>query len=120
MDYPKFIVSNQKEEFISIQRINFRLVPLQVLNVHDDQRKCDYVAVWAACQRWFSLCFMYMIIMLDKLTSTAHVLHTIKKVFIIIVIAYWIKKTRNFKQKLTKRNLRYMIYMYVQMYSCFP
>ena len=45
MDYPKFIVSNQKEEFISVQRIKFRLVPLQVLNVHDDQRKCDYVAV---------------------------------------------------------------------------
>ena len=36
MDYPKFIVSNQKEEFISLQRIKFRLVPLQVLNVHDD------------------------------------------------------------------------------------
>ena len=36
MDYPKFIVSNQKEEFISLQRIKLRLVPLQVLNVHDD------------------------------------------------------------------------------------
>ena len=77
MDYPKFIVSNRKEEFISIQRIKFRLVPLQVLNVHDDQRKCDYVAVWAACQRWFFLRFMHMIIMLDKLISTTHVLHTI-------------------------------------------
>ena len=65
MDYPKLIVSNQKEEFISIQRIKFRLVPLQVLNVHDDQRKCDYVAVWAACQRWFSMRFRNMIIMLD-------------------------------------------------------
>ena len=36
MDYPKFIVSKQKEEIISLQRIKFRLVPLQVLNVHDD------------------------------------------------------------------------------------
>ena len=26
----------QKEELITIQRIKFRLVPLQVLNVHDD------------------------------------------------------------------------------------
>ena len=42
MGYPKLIASNQKEEFISIQRIKFRQVPLQVLNVHDDQRKCDY------------------------------------------------------------------------------
>ena len=65
MDYPKFIVSNQKKEFISIQKIKFRLVPLQVLNVHDDQRKCDNVAVWAACQRWFSMHFMNMIMMLD-------------------------------------------------------
>ena len=40
MDYPKFIVSKQKEELISIQRITFRLVPFQVLNVHDDQRLC--------------------------------------------------------------------------------
>ena len=92
MDYHKFIVSNQKEEFISIQKIKFRLVPLQVLNVHDDQRKCDYVAVWAACQRWFSMCFMNMIIRLDKLISTAHILHTIKKVFITIVIALLNKK----------------------------
>ena len=53
----------QKEEFISIQRIKFRLVPLQVLNVHDDQRKCDYVAVWAACQRYCSMRFMNRIIM---------------------------------------------------------
>ena len=65
MDYPVFIVSNQKEEFITIQRIKFRLVPLQVLNVHDDQRKCDYVAVGAANQRWFSMRFMNMITMLD-------------------------------------------------------
>ena len=48
MDYPKFIVSNQK-----------------VLNVHDEKRKCDYVAVWAAFQRWVSMRFMNMIIMLD-------------------------------------------------------
>ena len=65
MDYHKFIVSNQKEEFISIQRIKFRLVPLQALNVHDDQRKCDYVAVLAAYQIWFSMRFRNMIIMLD-------------------------------------------------------
>ena len=65
MDYPKSIVSNHNEEFINIQRILFRLVPLQVLNVHDDQRKCDYVAVWAACQKWFSMRLMNMIIMLD-------------------------------------------------------
>ena len=60
-----FIVSNKKEEFISIQRIKFRLVPLQVLSIHDDQRKCDYVAVWAACQGWFSMRFRNMIIMRD-------------------------------------------------------
>ena len=36
MDYSKFIVSNQKEEFISLQGIKFCLVPLKVLNVHDD------------------------------------------------------------------------------------
>ena len=35
----QFIVSKQKEEFISIKRIKFRLVPLQVLNVHDDLTK---------------------------------------------------------------------------------
>ena len=52
-------------KFITIQRIKFRLVSLQVLNVQDDQRKCDYVVVWTACQRWFSMRFMYMIIMLD-------------------------------------------------------
>ena len=62
MDYPKFIVSNQKEEFISIQKIKFRLVPLQVLNVHNDKKKCDYVAVWAACQTWLSMRFMNMLI----------------------------------------------------------
>ena len=43
MDYPKFIVSNQKEKITSIQRITFRLVPLQVLNEHDDQENAKMV-----------------------------------------------------------------------------
>ena len=91
--HPKFIVSNQKEEFISIQSIKFRLVPLDVLNVHGAQKKNAIMSQSGRLVKdGFLMRFMNMIIMLDKLISTAHILHTFKKVFIIIVIAYWIKK----------------------------
>ena len=63
--YVQWTIPSSLYQTRSIQRIKFRLVPLQVLNVHDDQRKCGYVAVWAACQRWFTMRFMNMIIMLD-------------------------------------------------------
>ena len=86
--HPKFIVSNQKEEFISIQSIKFRLVPLDVLNVHDAKKNAIMSQSGRLVKDGFLMRFMNMIIMLDKLISTAHILHTFKKVFIIIVIAY--------------------------------
>ena len=45
--------------------------------------------------------------MLDQLISTAHILHTIKKVFMIIIIAYWIKKLEILSKSLQKETSVY-------------
>ena len=48
-----------------------------------------------------------MIIMLDQLISTAHISHKIKKVFIIIFIAYYIKKLEILGKSLQKETSVY-------------